>query len=79
MEVRIIFKDATAEKIYKNATNVYTKGEMLVIREGDWLWKYPLMNIFSVCHKHGEHWGSQKHKNKENLKGDCTNEYIMLR
>lgn len=62
MEVRIIFKDAVEEKVFTNADNVYTKGEMLVIREGDWLFKYPLMEIFSVVHKHGEHWGSRKHK-----------------
>ena len=41
MEVRIIFKDATAEKVFKNADNVYTKGGLLVVREGDWLFKYP--------------------------------------
>ena len=41
MEVRIIFKDATAEKVFKNANNVYTKGGLLVVREGDWLFKYP--------------------------------------
>jgi hypothetical protein len=67
MEVRIIFKDATAEKIYQNVDNIYTKGEMLVIRQGDWLWKYPLQNIFSVCHKHGNHWGSKTHKQAEKL------------
>lgn len=61
MKVRIIFKDAAAEKEY-DADNVYTKGEMLVLRVGDMLVKYPLMNIFSVCHKHGnDHWGSRKH------------------
>ena len=34
MEVRIIFKDATAEKAFKNADNVYTKGGLLVVRVG---------------------------------------------
>ena len=48
MEVRIIFKDATAEKVFKNVNNVYTKGGLLVVREGDWLFKYPLTEIFSV-------------------------------
>lgn len=62
MEVRVIFKDAVAEKVFEHADNVYTKGGLLVIREGDWLWKYPLTEIFSVCHKHGGHWGSHKHK-----------------
>ena len=35
MEVRVIFMDATAEKAFKNVDNIYTKGGLLVIREGD--------------------------------------------
>lgn len=62
MGVRIIFKDATAEKVFKNANNVYTKGGLLVVREGDWLFKYPLTEIFSVVHKQGNHWGSNGHR-----------------
>ena len=65
MEVRVIFTDATAEKVFKNVDNVYTKGGMLVIREGDWLYKYPLEHIFSTVHKHGAHWGSRAWKKKE--------------
>ena len=30
MEVHIIFKDATAEKIFTNVCNIYTKAEMLI-------------------------------------------------
>ena len=68
MEVRIIFKDATAEKVFKDANNVYTKGGLLVVREGDWLFKYPpLTEIFSVVHKHGNHWGSNNHRIEEGL------------
>ena len=67
MEVKIIFKDATAEKVFKKADNVYTKGGLLVVREGDWLFKYPLMEIFSVVHKHGKHWGSNVHRAEEGL------------
>lgn len=67
MEVRVIFMDATAEKVFKNVDNVYTKGGFLVIRQGDWLWKYPMIHIFSVCHKHGAHWGSKKHKQDEGI------------
>ena len=67
MEVRIIFKDATAEKVFKNANNVYTKGGLLVVREGDWLFKYPLTEIFSVVHKHGNHLGSNSHRTEEGL------------
>ena len=55
MEVRVIFMDAAAEKVFKNVDNIYTKGGLLVIREGDWLYKYPLEHIFSIVHKHGAH------------------------
>lgn len=55
MEVRVIFMDATAEKVFKNVDNIYTKGGLLVIREGDCLYKYPLEHIFSIVHKHGAH------------------------
>ena len=65
MEVRVIFMDATAEKVFKNVDNIYTKGGLLVIREGDWLYKYPLEHIFSIVHKHGDHWGSRAWKKKE--------------
>lgn len=65
VEVRVIFMDATAEKVFTNVDNIYTKAGMLVIRQGDWLWKYPLIHIFSVCHKHGNHWGSKAHKKAE--------------
>lgn len=65
MEVRVIFMDATAEKVFKNVDNIYTKGGLLVIREGDWLYKYPLEHIFSIVHKHGAHWGSRAWKKKE--------------
>ena len=67
MEVRVIFMDATAEKVFTNVDNVYTKGGMLVIRQNDWLWKYPLIHVFSVCHKHGAHWGSRAHKEQEGI------------
>ena len=65
MEVRVIFMDATAEKVFKNVDNIYTKGGLLVIREGDWLYKYSLEHIFSIVHKHGDHWGSRAWKKKE--------------
>ena len=64
MEVRVIFMDATAEKVFKNVDNIYTKGGLLVIREGDLLYKYPLERIFSTVHKHGAHWGSNAWKKK---------------
>ena len=53
--------------MFKDANNVYTKGGLLVVREGDWLFKYPLTEIFSVVHKHGNHWGSNSHRVEEGL------------
>ena len=67
MEVRIIFKDATAEKVFKKADNVYTKGGLLVVREGDGLFKYPVTEMVSVVHKQGKHWVSSIHRAEEGL------------
>lgn len=67
MEVRIIFKDATAEKCLRTPIMYIQKGGLLVVREGDWLFKYPLTEIFSVVHKHGNHWGSNSHRTEEGL------------
>ena len=65
LEVEIIFKDAAVPKVIK-CDNVYTKGEMLCLRQGEYIIKYPLMNIFSVCHKHGCHIGSNQWQEKTN-------------
>ena len=68
MEVRIIFKDATAEKVFKNADNVYTKVACwLFVREIGYLNTPPLTDNFSVVHKHGNHWGSNSHRVGEGL------------
>ena len=61
MEVEIIFMDAAKSKKIK-CDNVYTKGGMLCLRDGEYIYKYPLMHIFSVCHKHGPHIGSEQHQ-----------------
>lgn len=60
MEIEIIFKDASVPKRVE-ADSCYTKADFFVIRVGDILIKYPMCNIFSVCHKHGYHWGSKAH------------------
>lgn len=60
MEIEIIFKDASVPKRIE-ADSCYTKGDFFCIRVGDMLIKYPMQNIFSVCHKHGYHWGSKAH------------------
>lgn len=66
MLVEIIFMDAAAPKQIE-CDNVYTKGGMLCIRQDEYIYKYPLMHIFSVCHKHGCHIGSMEHQRKNNL------------
>lgn len=66
VEVEIIFMDAAAPKKIV-CDNVYTKGQMLCVRQGDYIYKYPLIHIFSVCHKHGCHIGSREHQKKNGL------------
>jgi hypothetical protein len=67
MKVKIIFVSSNAEKVFENALAVYTKAGLLCIEDGDdiedgqpMICKYPLVNVFSVCHRHGNHWGSKK-------------------
>jgi hypothetical protein len=67
MDVEILFMSSSKPKKIENVEAVFTKGELLCIRVGDMLLKYPLCNVFSVCHKHGNHWGSDAH-----LKGACN-------
>ncbi len=66
MEIEIIFMDAAAPKKIV-CDNVYTKGQMLCVRQGEFIYKYPLIHIFSVCHKHGCHIGSREHQRKIGL------------
>lgn len=73
MFVEIIFMDAASPKQIE-CDNVYTKGNMLCIRQGEYIYKYPLIHIFSVCHKHGCHIGSKEHQIKYGLiKEDTQN------
>lgn len=59
--------DAAKPKRCLNVDDVYTKGGLLCLRQGEWIWKYPLQHVFSICHKHGNHWGSKAHKVAEKL------------
>ena len=61
--IEIIFKDASAPKQVE-VDNLYTKGDFLCLRVGNMLIKYPMINIFSVCHEHGYHWGCRDHLKK---------------
>ncbi len=60
--VEILFHTSSSPKVIENALAVYTKDALLCIQlTDDMIIKYPLMNVFSVCHKHGEHWGANTH------------------
>ena len=68
--VEILFHTSSSPKVIENALAVYTKDALLCIQlTDDLIIKYPLMNIFSVCHKHGEHLGANTHI-KTNKKKD---------
>ncbi len=67
IEVRVIPLHSAAEKIFTNAQDVGTKGDMIYIQRGDWMYGFPLCNVFSVCHKHGAHWGSRAMKKQNNI------------
>ena len=60
MDIEILFKDASAPKRIEGASNGFTKGDFYCIRVGEMIIKYPMINIFSVCHLHGDHMGSGK-------------------
>jgi len=62
MEIEIIFIPSSTPKVFKNATSVYTKGDLLCVRDGDLIFKYPLMHVFSVVHAHGPHLGSAEER-----------------
>jgi hypothetical protein len=67
MRVEIIFCSSSTPKVMF-ASAVYTKGsllcvEMLPDKKGNVLIvKYPLCNIFSIAHRHGDHAGSTKRR-----------------
>ena len=59
MEVEIIFHSSSTPKRIKNATQLYTKGQMVCVQLSDgWIIRYPLVNVFSVANKHEYHEGT---------------------
>ena len=59
MEIEIIFHSSSTPKRVKNATQLYTKGEMICVQQEDgWIVRYPLLNVFSVASKHQNHIGT---------------------
>ena len=64
-DVEILFNSSSTPKFIKDVSAVFTKDGLLVVRVDEWLYKYPLCNVFSVVHKHGPHWGSIAHRDRE--------------
>ena len=67
MRVEVIFMSSSTPKVFDNATAVYTKDGFACIgyidESGvDMILKYPLVNVFSVCHPHGPHGGTHTGK-----------------
>ena len=66
MKVEIIFHSSSTPKKCKNVEAVYTTGELLIVQYNNGLlMKYPLHNVFSIAHQHGNHLGSTKNKDME--------------
>jgi hypothetical protein len=60
MDIQILFHTSSTPKEMKDVEAVYTKGDLLCVRQGEWIYKWPLANIFQIAHKHGPHWGSRE-------------------
>jgi hypothetical protein len=61
MKVEIIFHTSSTPKIIEDAYAVYTKGDLCCVQlKSGIIIKYPLCNIFSIAHEHGEHLGTTK-------------------
>jgi hypothetical protein len=68
MKIEIIFHTSSTSKIVKKVHAVYTKGQFCCVQmKNNLIVKYPLLNIFSVAHKHGNHLGTTC-KNKRRKK-----------
>jgi hypothetical protein len=66
MRVEILFHTSSTPKVVE-AQAVYTKGALLCIELDDnkTILKYPLCNVFSVAHEHGDHMGTSKDVRKD--------------
>jgi hypothetical protein len=62
VKVEILFHTSSTPKVFENAYAVYTKDALLCVQLDDgMICKYPLLNVFSVCHMHGQHAGTTFH------------------
>lgn len=72
MELEIIFHSSSTPKKISNATQLYTKGDMVCVQLDDGvIVRYPLLNIFSIDSQHCKHLGSTQ-KKKEHLISDIS-------
>ena len=68
MEIEVIFRSSSTPKKIDKVAALYTKGDLLCVQMEDGLIiKYPLLNIFSVAHYHGGHWGTSQKMKEEKL------------
>lgn len=59
IDVTILFYKGAAEKTFNNIINIYSKDDMLCLRDNkNDILKIPLMHILYVKHKHGKHIGA---------------------
>jgi len=66
MKIEILFHTSSSPKTLKKVAAVYTKDALLCIQlKSGLIIKYPLLNIFSVCHMHGQHLGTSCKKRKK--------------
>ena len=66
MKIEILFHTSSSPKTIKKVVAVYTKDALLCVQLKDGLiLKYPLLNIFSVSHMHGQHLGTSYKKRKK--------------
>jgi len=70
-DVEILFMSSSTPKRIENAEAVFTKDGLLVVRVDEYLYKYPLCNVFSIVHKHVPHWGSREHRDKDKEDIQC--------
>lgn len=67
MEMEIIFHSSSNPKRIKNATQLYTKGDMVCVQLDDgWIVRYPLVNVFSVASRHQYHIGTTQELGDDN-------------
>jgi hypothetical protein len=59
MKAEILFHTSSTPKVFEDVYAIYTKDVLLCVHLMTGLIvKYPLMNVFSVSHMHGEHMGT---------------------